>query len=605
MRHIHFLWVICTPLVIVSVQQQTVRIGAIFPFDNDDGNQLLAGSLMAISDLNALYKAERNISFKVAVRDSEGTFSDSILASLDIAVHAFGGQGVHIFLGAGSNTQSEALAFATRDHDIAMVGYASNASSLSHDVDFPQVSRVYPSSSNEGTAMAHMISSYFGYSRVLLIHSSDQYGIDGANLFTETAVMMGIDIVSSVEIRYYDYELLPVINGILAYDCRVFVFILSDVRQAGLLLYEGSTVNFFNQNTVVFCSGSLLTSQIWSFIGAKNQELSRMMGGVFTVSVADNDWKVTTKGQEFIRKFRSLPNTITKYPNGTTECPADKDDDGNFFLYRSDFDRIERKYNCTGIIFSDFAENGEDISPYAAYSYDATWAAGVSTLLYTATFHNNTVPSRISGKDLQSIMTVKPKISFTGYTGNVEFSSASSDIDHYGSGDRILGVRYNIGNFHPGNGSETDFAFKRVGTWTQESGFELCGTDPTLQSTVTGGCFSLKYGTIDNLRPLDRAPTVYRKMSENLKILLYFCATIDFSIIIFFAVVMILYRKTRLLRALQPSMMWIILTANIFNAIRIVLAAMPATRVVCGCSVWMGHLGTSVRAVVSINITLL
>jgi Receptor family ligand binding region len=592
MRHIHFLWVICTPLAIISVEQQTVHIGAVLPFDDEDGNQLLAGSLMAIRDLNALYEAERNISFKIAVRDSGESFSDSILASLDIAINSFGGKGVHVLIGAGSNTQSEALAFASRDHDIAMIGYACNASSLSHEVEFPQVSRVYPSSSNEGTAIAHMISSYFGYTRVILIHSSDEYGIDGANLFTQAAVTMEIDILISAEINFFDNELLPMIKIFLPYDCRVFVLILSDVGHAGHLLREGSTANLFNANTLLFCSGSLLTSQSWSLIVGKNQESSRMMGGIFTVSVADNDWKVTTKGQEFIQKFRSLPNTLIKYPNGTIDCPTEKDDDGKFFLYRRNSDSIGRTYNCTGNVFTDLAENGEDISPYAAYTYDATWAAGLSTLLYARTIHNDTVPSRISGTVLQSIMAIKPRVSFTGYTGLIAFSDSRSGIDHYGTGDRILGVRYSISNFHPGNGSETDFSFKRIGTWTSESGFALCGTDPTLQSAVTGGCFKVEYGTIGNLRPSDRAPTVYRKMSENLKLLLYFCAAIDLSIVTFFAVVLVVYRKTRLLRALQPFMMWIILTANIFNGVRIILAAMPASPVVCKCGVWMGHLGT-------------
>lgn len=593
MRNIHFLWTIFAPVAIVSLKQQIIRIGTIFSFDDDGGWQLLPGSLMAIRDLNTLYKAERNITFKVAVGDSLGSFSDSILTSLRMAKNAFGGLGVHAMIGAGSNTQTEALAFATRDHDIAMMGYAANASSLSHDIEFPQCARVYPSSSNEGTAMAHMISSYFGYSRAILIHSSDSYGLDGAKLFTSTATTMGIDIISSVQVSYSDYELFPTISRMMAYDCRVFILILSDVRQAGVLLYRGSTLDLFNENTVVFCSASLLTPQLWSLVAASNQEICRMMGGIFSVSVADNDWKVTTKGKEFIQRFRSQPNTIIKHPNGTKECSAETDDDGGSFLYRTN-NNINRPYNCTGNIFTDFAEDGNNISPFAAYSYDATWATGLSILQYVKSVHNNTVPSRISGTDLQSIVT--DKISFQGYSGNIAFSDGISEIDHYGSGDRILGVRYNIGNFHPGNDSQADFSFKRIGTWTKESGFALCGTDPTLQSTVTGGCFTVRYGTLDNSRPSDRPPTIYRKMSNDLILLLNLFAATSFLIIIFFAVILILYRKTRLLRALQPPMMWIILTANIFSSIRILLAAMPASPAVCSGGVWMGHLGTYLRA---------
>lgn len=589
------------PFAIISIskfKRQTVRIGVLFPFHPVDGSQLLAGSLMAIRDLNALFNEERNVTFKIAVGDSDGSFSNSILASLALTKNAFDGQGVHVFVGAGSNTQSEALAYASRDHDIGMIGYACNASSLSRDVDFPQVSRVYPSSSNEGTALALMLSDYFGYSRVILIHSSDQYGIDGANLFLETAETHHIDVVKSIEVNYYNYDLVPFIDDILLYDVRVFVLIMSDVRQAGQLLLQGTSIGLFDPNTVVLCSGSLRTSLLWSSLGSNSETLSRTMGGIFTISVADNDWKVSQGGITFIQRYRSQPNTVVIHPNGTKECSAETDDDGNFFLYRTASNAYKRSYNCTGHIFSNFAQNGSDIAKYVAYSYDATWAAGLSVLDYAAKYSNNTVPNRISGETLVAQST--STLSFVGCTGLVKFSGGSNFLDRYGSGDRITGVRYEIGNFHSGNGSSSDFSFNRVGTWTLEFGFQLCGTDSTLQTMITGGCFPIKYSTADNKKPSDRPPPLLREMKQNLRILLYFLATVDSVIIIFFAVILILYRKTRLLRALQPCMMWIILTANIFNAIRIAIAALPASPSVCGGAVWVGHLGTyvfcSVRA---------
>lgn len=87
---------------------QIVRIGGMYPLTdistglmNPLGSQWLAGSLMAMRDLNIEY-ATRNIKFELAVRDSRRTFSNTVEGSLELSRNVFKNTGTHIIVGAGT-----------------------------------------------------------------------------------------------------------------------------------------------------------------------------------------------------------------------------------------------------------------------------------------------------------------------------------------------------------------------------------------------------------------------------------------------------------------------------------------------------------------------
>ena len=122
--------------MLISAFEQDVRIGAIYPVStrtlgmkNVAGAQWLAGGLMAISDLNILFES-RNIHFKLAVRDSKRTFSNTIVGTLDLVSKVFEGNGTHVVVGAALNVLSEAMAYVLRDYHVLQIAYATNSSAL-------------------------------------------------------------------------------------------------------------------------------------------------------------------------------------------------------------------------------------------------------------------------------------------------------------------------------------------------------------------------------------------------------------------------------------------------------------------------------------------
>eukprot|EP00596_Hydrurales_sp_CCMP1899_P000319 CAMPEP_0119034848 /NCGR_PEP_ID=MMETSP1177-20130426/1866_1 /TAXON_ID=2985 /ORGANISM="Ochromonas sp, Strain CCMP1899" /LENGTH=916 /DNA_ID=CAMNT_0006992625 /DNA_START=611 /DNA_END=3364 /DNA_ORIENTATION=+ len=554
------------------------------------GAQWLAASLMGLKDLNVEYK-DRDIEFQLSVRDSRRTFSNTVVGCLSLAQSVFHGNGSQVIVGAGFNPVTEAMAYVFSDpqNDLAQIAYASNKSSLSHNDVFPDFLRTYPSSSYEGYALAQTIKRHFGYTRVTLIHTSGLYGTDGAAEFITAAADLGIEIVSrySFDPTETDFSSL---QDSAEFDIRVYVLFMGTLKAAGNIMLYMTDSGLINDKTVTFGTSSMANSELWTSVTEDPVMVNRMMSRFFVISDADDDWKVTDRGKEFIRRFRALPNTSGDI-NGTTGlrtvCDKSKDSDGGYDLYQASLTG-SAPFNCIGFNFSEFQTDGFDIASYTANAHDATWAAGVGVVKYADTTFQGVIPFRIQGTLLKA--SIIADVAFEGYSGNIGFSSGRPGRLQYGIGDRERGVRFKINNFHPGIGSDPP-TLRRIGTWSEAGlGFKLCGNDSTLQSRVTGGCFSIIYSTKDNIQPLDRPMVLIQGMTASNKIGLYVMAAINLAVVVFFMVILVVYKKTRLLKASQPNMMWIIITANLFNVARTITSTYQVSVTTCTLSIWFGHL---------------
>lgn len=248
-----------------------------------------------------------------------------------------------------------AYVFSDPQNNLAQVAYASNISSLSHLSVFPDFLRTYPSSSYEGYALADTITSFFGYSRVVLIYTSDLYGTDGATEFQAAATEKGIQVVDAVTFDSYETNFGAFLDDVKVYDARVFVLIISNSGQAAALMNYCSSSGLFNDKTIVFGTGSMATPLLWSGVSAT--VAAKMMRSFFATSNADNDWKVTTRGLQFIKKYRAQPNTAGVMTSLGKVCNNATDDDGGYKLYQASLSG-NAPYNCVGFNFSAFAVDG-------------------------------------------------------------------------------------------------------------------------------------------------------------------------------------------------------------------------------------------------------
>lgn len=92
------------------------------------------------------------------------------------------------------------------------------------------------------------------------------------------------------------------------------------------------------------------------------------------------------------------------------------------------------------------------------------------------------------------------------------------------------------------------------------------------------------------MQPVDRPSIVTQYMTASTKIGLYILAFINLACVLFFMICLIVYRRTRLLKASQPNMMWIVVIVNLFNVARTLTSTFQASVTTCTLSTWFGHL---------------
>jgi ABC-type branched-subunit amino acid transport system substrate-binding protein len=183
---------------VTSRLKNVIRIGAAIPMltqlegDVDNiGIQRVAAFIVAIKDMKQELKS-LNYTVKFALRDSKRTFSNSVVAALDLVTNVFNGTGVHGVIGAGSNTETLAMTYVTQDYDVGEIAYASDKTDLSHELIYPDFARVYPSSSFQAVALAEIVANKFKWTRVVIAYTADSYGIDAlAEFKVQVIIFLG------------------------------------------------------------------------------------------------------------------------------------------------------------------------------------------------------------------------------------------------------------------------------------------------------------------------------------------------------------------------------------------------------------------------------
>ena len=177
------------------------------------------------------------------------------------------------------------------------------------------------------------------------------------------------------------------------------------------------------------------------------------------------------------------------------------------------------------LLFSTYAHDGSDTDTLMGFAYDATLAYFhavdfmIKNKMVTTDALNST---HLSGRMIKRILA--ENITFTGVTGNVDFSSGRLGSKSYGYGDRSAGQGYVIFNFH---NNATWGAFKRIGRWSDEHHYLNCDAEPNpngngmiVTPAWTGGCNLPMQTTMnDHVSFLkDRADDIIQRMPAALKV---------------------------------------------------------------------------------------
>jgi hypothetical protein len=186
-------------------------------------------------------------------------------------------------------------------------------------------------------------------------------------------------------------------------------------------------------------------------------------------------------------------------------------------------------------------------------------------------------------------------VSFEGATGYIKYFIGMPDYNYYAEGDREEGHAYLAFNFQEDafdSGVGKD-GFVLVGKWQLEDvGFEVCNEENAVEigTGIAGGCVQrIVYRTRDNLPALDTPPDIRVVLSGGLRGFLFAIGAMVLLLVLFFASVMVLRRSSRLAKASQPEMVYIILAGCALAAARTIVGGLDVTDASCALSFWLGH----------------
>jgi hypothetical protein len=405
--------------------------------------------------------------------------------------------------------------------------------------------------------------------------NSDTYGYAGIKSFQDAATAIGVQILYSAIFPKGQQTYSTIVSEAKASGAKIFVLFL-DTQDASYLLEQGFDAGLFTEGTQIIGSDYVTISQTWQGISTR-EKAAKIMKGYLGVSLYSDLISEDTLGPSFMKRFTSLPPT-----NGANgECSSDKDDNGGYLF--QDYDTATGTTYCGGTNYSEISLDGMNMDPYVPYAYDSVYAAAMA--LHVNLYEQNM--SHVDGPTL--FRTLIDNVSFVGVSGHVSFSKALTDDEQrYAEGDRMTGVKYGIYNFQPDlywADSAGSSGLSLVGKWESETGVLTCGETSGLSETC-----QIVYNTADNSIPSDTAPDILLKLSPQLQKVLYAVAGILFTMVFVFFALLMVFRRSKLMKMSQMYMLVVVLVGGAIGAARVLVGGMLPSTAVCTGQFWTGHL---------------
>ena len=457
--------------------------------------------------------------------------------------------------------------------DIPIMGFNAATTDLSN-ADFPHFTRICPVEDLDGALLVDIITHYFNWQRVVLFASSDSFGQGLLSTFKSFATTNNINILASYSFHSGKSDFSIYFDQATVLGPFIFV-LLTNARDTGVILEQGYRYGLFREGTQVIGTRQAASSAVWQAMSASADIPSIMKGFMALVPSYTFD---SPAGKAFVKRWRAQPPTVSLSSDGKEVCHNDTDGMGRY-LYRLD-SASSADSICLGLNFSTFSTDGSDIDMFVPYAYDAVYAAAF-------TYHDIIYKQKSADVSTENFVnTLIANVSFSGLSGPIQFlAGAEVGGDVLARGERVMGNTYALVNFN------TKLFMNR----TSGAGFQkvlVLNTNAGIPSTITvcSSCSTIQYNTADNSRPSDRAAETLVTLDASLRILLSVLAFLGYALVTIYVLMVILYRKNRIIKTAHPSMLLLILFGGYMGCSQIVLSSFDASNVVCRLEIWFSHL---------------
>ena len=533
--------------------------------------------LVSLADVRANPDILPNTTLKFLARNAPPKgLTITALSVANITRHGFGGLGVDMALAGKFNTLSEGLAPIFQDADVVQVGY-NPGSLMSHNDLYFTFLRTTPCSAYDGKFIAQNIQNQFGWKRIAVFSVSDDVDSeDGLIEFTEEAAISGLNLITTELFSQSTVDISAQLAHAAQFEPRV-ILLMMPPQSTVMFLQQAYKKGLVKEGVTVIGTSYSAPSSMMSFFNATDDVASMMKG--FLVFQANLNWTTTAKGQEFITRFQSWPNSISYAADGTPICHNDTDDEGWFTVHEQ-----RMQYNsslpfvCGGLISATI--NAGNFYLNSAYIYDAmqALARGLDFMV-----RNATAPiTKVSGRALKRIMV--DHVQFEGVTGYISFSAGRTSMSNYGYGDRVDRIPYLISNFNNASFVQTGDPFRIIGYYDGNLTYTRC--DPLTDIF----CSLPIYNSLDNSIPSDSPAPIYLTMPATVASAIIILASVFMTISASCVAFTLYYRQNSSIKASQPFLLLGTLFGCMICCAQMIMEALPVDGKICVTRLWFVHL---------------
>lgn len=577
-----------------------IKIGLLLnTFDSNQqsiigGQQLLQSFLMGLEEVtNFANQKGDDYHFEFIFFNAFGHY-DSARKTLDLI-----GKGVHSVISALPNKEAVSTLLMIEDEKILTIVAAAQAEEMSNYHSFPYKLRLPASESYDGIILKKLVHSHFEYEKVTIFFTTDQNSIGNSLNFLKGRKGRKFKILSEHEIDEYAEDYSDYIIDAKESGAKVFAFFMH-ANTCAKLLIQGYELGLFKEDQIIFtieqCSGEELISEFHNNFAKYVPEMPKLLKGIVGLKY---DPKYTllhsTKGKEFMQKFKSRPSTnvctntiITRNAGSLTSNLVQNAVDDNLavpkYLYRYD----NSAPTCTGLDYSQYDASSSQFEAFTPFLYD-------SVKLLEKIYRKLIVDDNLSLTDIDVYNMMEAAFNlpeYEGVTGPIKLfdGNEAANVKRnglYGYGDREIGQMFSITNF---NTKENKFV--NIGRIDDEDNYQLC--DERVKETLHGdelNCdYMIEYNSKNNQKPSDTKPDILMLTSDTMIVFLQAIGAIGVVYVLGISIVLFYRRNSKLMKASQPPMVAIVLLGEILAFIRVFFGGEHPTPEICIKHFWYGHL---------------
>jgi ABC-type branched-subunit amino acid transport system substrate-binding protein len=575
--------------MVSAAKPPVVNIGGMFaPIDSTGAMSLsqaehLAAFMMAINEINdktdGIYDdLLPSTHLSIGVRGSAEL--PAAMDGFSELRESFSGEGVFSVVNALPSAETLLINQVSTAAKVAQIISVANSAEFFIHEDYPYVSRTLAVQAYESVVLSELLCSYFKARKIVTISNTQDEDIIAALEFVQLA-RCEFDALAAITVSPGETDFSDQIEEAVSSGSRYFVLFMPPTQIAALL-EQGHEAGLFHENTVVLASSRGSANITGSF--SPGADLSALMKGFFTLTYWPNvHMNKTTEAVQFAQRWQAQVSTAGKIVAGQLICDETLDDDGEFYLYRSQKTGSGSSATeiCTGIDFSSYSVSGLDIQSYTPLTYDATMVMAMA--LHIA------VENGLDYEDPEVLMSLQiSNVSYTGVSGPIAIRPGAASTSFNGRGGRSVGNYYNVTNFNTEEYLAGRNPLVNIGYFDGDAvAFDYCVIDDV---TCYAAQFSGAVGGDYSIPPSDMPPPILQQMSAGFVAAQFAMGAIIGVLVLVFIVFLVVHRQLKMIKSSQPILLYSILFGGAVAALRVFIGGSDKNDILCMGEFWSGHL---------------